>query len=105
MQVKHKLGAVALGILLTATAANAQSVDQRHRDQQHRVAEGERTGQITRHEYNRIERQQASIDRQEANMRYHHDGRLTRRDRAVLQHRENHASARIYRDKHNRRVG
>jgi len=104
MQKKLWLGAIALGVTITATAANAQTVDQRHRDQQHRVAQGEHSGQITRREYNHIERQQASMDRQEANMRYHHDGRLTARDRAVLQHRENRASNRIYRDKHNYKV-
>lgn len=104
MHMKRWMGAIALGVMITATAANAQTVDQRHRDQQHRVAQGERSGQITRKEYNHIERQQASIDRQEANMRYHHFGRLTSRDRAILQHRENKASTRIYRDKHNYKV-
>jgi hypothetical protein len=104
MKVKLWMGAAALGFSLLATAATAQTVDQRHYHQQHRVAEGVHSGQLTRHEYNRVEHQQRSIDRQEAHMRWRHHGHLTRHDRAVLRHRENRASDRIYRDKHNHRV-
>jgi hypothetical protein len=49
--------------------------------------------------------QQASIDDQTARMRARDNGHLTARDRRVLSHRLNHESARIYRTKHNARVG
>lgn len=91
-------GLIAVGL---AGAANAQSVDARHYDQQSRIHQGERSGQLTYGEAHRLERQQHSIDRQEARMRYRDGGHLTGHDRAVLQTRENRASAHIYRAKHN----
>lgn len=93
-----------LSVTLAAGAASAQTIDQRHGDQQARVAQGVGSGELTRHETRGIERQQRSIDRQERRMRYRDGGRLTARDRAVLRHRENRASRHIYRAKHNGRV-
>jgi hypothetical protein len=95
------LAAAALGIAGLATAAQAQTVDHRHFDQQRRIDHGIRNGSLTPGETRRVERQQASIDHQESRMRYRHDGRLTYRDRAILQHRENNASRHIYHAKHN----
>jgi hypothetical protein len=93
------LAAAALGIAGFATVA--QAVDHRHFDQQRRIDHGIRNGSLTPGETRRVEHQQASIDRQESRMRYRHGGRLTYRDRTVLQHRENNASRHIYRAKHN----
>ena len=91
---------LALGI---AGAANAQTVDQRHGDQQARIEHGVASGRLTPGEARRDERQQRSIDREESNMRAVHGGRLTQYDRRTLQHRENRASRHIYRSKHNGR--
>jgi hypothetical protein len=99
--MKAIFAAAALGIAGLATAAQAQTVDQRHAYQQHRIDNGIRNGSLTPGETNRIERQQGSIDRQEARMRYRHYGHLTYRDRAILQHRENNASRHIWHAKHN----
>lgn len=99
--MKAIFAAAMLGIAGLATAAQAQPVDQRHFHQQHRIDNGIRNGSLTRGETRRIEHQQASIDRQESSMRYRHGGRLTMRDRAVLQNRENRASRHIRRAKHN----
>jgi hypothetical protein len=38
-------------------------------------------------------------------MRVRHNGRLTPMDRRILRHRQNVASRRIFRAKHNRRIG
>jgi hypothetical protein len=96
------IAATALG-LTAATAASAQTVDQRHWDQQHRINQGVRSGRLTPGEALRVERQQHSIDRQEARMRDRNGGRLNGYDRAVLQHREDRASGHIYHAKHNGR--
>jgi len=104
MNVKLWMGAAALGLSVLATAANAQTVDQRHHNQQHRIAQGVRSGELTRHEARRVEHQQRSIDREEARMRWRHHGHLTAHDRWVLRHREHRASNHIYRAKHNDRV-
>ena len=103
MTVKAILAAaLALGV---ASGAMAQAVDQRHIDQQRRIDQGMRSGELTPGETGRIERQQGSIDRQESRMRARDGGRLTYQDRRILQHRENRASAHIWRAKHNNRVG
>ena len=101
-----KKAILAAGLVLgMASGAMAQSVDHRHIDQQRRIDQGIRSGALTPGETARLERQQGSIDRQEARMRGRDNGRLTRQDRRILEHRENRASAHIWRTKHNGRVG
>ena len=92
-----------LGAGLIGAAAQAQTVDQRHADQQRRIDRGVASGRLTPGEAAHVERQQGSIDRQEDRMRYRNGGHLNGRARAVLQHRENRASRHIYRAKHNGR--
>lgn len=99
-----RVAAALLSLGMLAGAAQAQTVDQHHYDQQRRIAQGERSGSLTPHEARRAERQQGRIDRTEARMRYRHGGHLTYRDRMRLQHRENRASRHIYRAKHNGRA-
>jgi hypothetical protein len=103
--MKHFVLMGIAAVSLIGTAASAQTVDQRHADQQGRIIQGERSGALTPGEASRVERQQGSIDRQEGRMRAADGGHLTHYDRRVLQHRENRASAHIYRAKHNGRVG
>lgn len=100
MITKHMLAAT-LGVGLIAGAASAQSVDQRHANQERRIDNGIASGRLTRGEAYRDERQQASIDAQEARMRARNGGRLNAYQRRRLQQRENNASRHIYRTKHN----
>ena len=104
MKTSHRIIAALLGATIAAGAAQAQTVDQRHNDQQHRIDHGLRTGGMTPGEAHRVERQQHSIDRQENRMRDRNGGHLNGYDRAVLQHRENRASRHIDRAKHNGRT-
>lgn len=99
-----RFAAALLGLSVLAGTAQAQTVDQRHYDQQRRIEQGERSGSLTPHEARRAERQQGRIDRTEGRMRYRDGGHLTYRDRMRLQHRENRASRHIYRAKHNNRT-
>ena len=92
-----------IGAGLIGTGVTAQTIDQRHDNQQRRIDRGVATGQLTPREAAHVERQQASIDRQEDRMRDRNGGRLNGRDRAVLRHRENNASRHIWRAKHNGR--
>jgi hypothetical protein len=103
MKASHRIIAALLTIGTVAGAASAQTVDQRHAYQQHRIDRGLRNGSLTPYEAHRVEYQQRSIDRQEARMRYRNGGRLNGYDRAVLQHREDRASRHIYDAKHNGR--
>jgi hypothetical protein len=59
---------------------------------------------LTPRETARLERRESSINREEHAMRRADDGCLTRRDRQILNLRQNRVSRSIYRDKHNNRV-
>lgn len=100
-----KLSLVATALLaLSGTVAMAQSsasIYQRKGYQQDRIAQGVRAGQLTARESTNLERREASINREEHNMRRDDDGHLTRGDRAALDRRQNNVSQSIYRDKHN----
>jgi uncharacterized protein HemX len=84
-------------------AAVAQNINHRKENQQDRIAQGVKSGQLTPHETARLEHQESSINRQETRMRSRDQGHLTRRDRKVLDRRQNKESHRVFRDKHNRR--
>ena len=96
---------LALGSLVVASAQESNAtINQRKADQQARVAQGVRSGQMTPHETAHVERQEGAINHEEHAMRRQDNGHLTRGDRAVIQHQQNAESRRIYRDKHNARV-
>ncbi|HTR46586.1 MAG TPA: hypothetical protein VMM16_04270 [Verrucomicrobiae bacterium] len=79
-------------------------VGQRREDQQGRIAQGIRSGQLTAGETARLERQQRSIHREDASMRAADGGKLTAGDKAALNQRQNNASKNIYAKKHNGRA-
>lgn len=104
-----KIATIALAAALFVAPAlmNAQTnrtINQRKFEQQHRIAQGVRSGQLRPGETARLERHERSINRQERVMRRVNGGRLTGRDRRILTHRQNAESRRIYRLKHNGRV-
>jgi len=101
-----KLAALALtsALVLTSSAAFAQSgatINQRKDNQQDRIAQGVRSGQLTPRETMHLERQESRLNREEHHMRAEDHGRLTRQDRRILTRQQNRESNRIYRDKHN----
>lgn len=98
----------ALAGLAFATAAApsfAQGVNQRETNEQQRINQGVRSGALTPGEAARDERHLTSIEDQTARMRARNGGVLTPRERRLEQRRLNHESRRIYRTKHNARVG
>lgn len=104
-----KLGIALLGALLatasvSAIAQQAGQIEQRNDNQQGRIAQGVQSGKLTPGETRNLEGRERSINREERNMRAADHGHLTRGDRAALNHRQNHVSRSIYRDKHNARV-
>lgn len=103
MKLKILTVSLVAGLGLAASAANAQGVDQRHWNQQERIQQGVRSGEITPGEHRRLEMQQRSIRNQEARMRWRNGGHLSPHQRWVLQHREARANAHIYNAKHNYR--
>jgi len=79
-------------------------VGQRRENQQDRIAQGIKSGQLTPGESARLERQQRSINHEDASMRAADGGKLTGADKAALNQRQNRASKNIYAKKHNGRV-
>ena len=83
--------------------AQKQTIRQREFNQQRRIGNGMRHGQLNARQGVRLERQQRSIHRQMRAMRARHNGRLTMKDRHVIAHRQNVASRKIFRAKHDRK--
>ncbi len=83
---------------------NDHNINARKVDQQDRIANGVKSGQLTAGETSRLEHQEAGINKEEAGMRAQDNGKLTKQDRSTLHHQQNVESRRIYRDKHNGRV-
>lgn len=78
-------------------------VGQRKENQQDRIAQGIRSGQLTPGETAKLEKQQQGINREEAGMREANGGKLTGADKKALNQQQNRASRNIYNKKHNGR--
>jgi hypothetical protein len=77
-------------------------IQQREQNQERRIQQGIKSGELTPREAGRLEAQQARISQREERMKA--DGKLTKAERRVLHHDQNAASRNIYRKKHNNRT-
>ena len=75
--------------------------NQREANQDQRIANGLRDGQMTSGEAARAERTQSNIDQQVHNDRMANGGTLTNQERQQVNHEQNAASRQVYRDNHN----
>jgi hypothetical protein len=94
-------------LILTAAVAvtlSAQSIPQRKENQQDRIAQGVKSGQLTAGETSHLESREARVNRETSRDRAANGGRLTGGEKARVQHQQNRVSRSIYRDKHNSRV-
>ena len=80
-------------------AAFAGRVKNRQVKQQKRIHQGIRSGELTKGEVIRLEKQQKHI--QKSKRRAWSDGKLTPKERIRLEHKQDRASRRIYKAKHN----
>ena len=85
-------------------AQSSQEIRDRKINQQDRIAQGVRSGQLTPRETSHLEHQEAAINHEERAMRAQDNGHLTAADRHLINKQQNAESKRIYRDKHNARV-
>jgi hypothetical protein len=76
-----------------------RTINKRQVRQQKRIGQGVNSGQLTANEAAKLERQQVSINQQEQRFRAS-GGEFTKKERAVITHRQNQASKKIYREKH-----
>jgi len=84
--------------------ANDYNIPQRKADQQARIAQGVKSGQLTAGETSHLEHQEAGINAETRAMRAQDNGHLTAADRSDIHQQQNQESRRIYRDKHNAKV-
>jgi len=79
-------------------------VGQRRENQQDRIAQGVKSGQLTAGETARLENQQKGINQQVAADRAANGGKLTAGEKAQVNKEQNKASKNIYNKKHNGRT-
>lgn len=94
--------AFAATLALTPAALFAQAphnINARKENQQDRIAQGVKSGDLRAGQTARLEHQEAGINREERGMRAQDNGHLTAQDRHTLSHQQNVESRRIYRDK------
>jgi hypothetical protein len=103
------LTVITFGLICGTAAAQDQPepvktprVTHRQMNQQARIKQGVRSGELTKGETRRLEREQAKIqyDKKETKS----DGKITPQERKHLRREQNKASRDIYRLKHNERV-
>jgi len=76
-------------------------VGQRRENQQDRIAQGVKSGQLTAGETAKLENQQKGINQQVKADRAANGGKLTNGEKAQVNHEQNQASKNIYNKKHN----
>jgi hypothetical protein len=92
------------GIVSVASLSQAEAgvrdpgVNARQQNQQQRVRQGVRSGELTRRETRNLAEEQRDVRQLER--AYKSDGQLTRAERADLHHEQNQASRDIYKQKH-----
>ncbi|HZS43488.1 MAG TPA: hypothetical protein VFC63_00180 [Blastocatellia bacterium] len=77
-------------------------INQRERNQQRRINQGVKSGELTRGETRHLEAEEGRIKADEKIDKA--DGKVTPAERRQLEREENRASRNIYRDKHNGRT-
>jgi len=77
------------------------TINQRLENQQDRIAQGIRSGQLTAGEAANLESKESAITKEVRADRQANGGKLTQAERAQVNRQLNHTSRQIYRDKHN----
>lgn len=76
-------------------------VNGRETNQQNRIANGVKSGQLTPGETRNVEKGEQRLDRNEKKDMAADNGHLTKKDQRQLNREANHMSKKIYKDKHN----
>ncbi|PWD97920.1 hypothetical protein [Marinilabilia rubra] len=79
--------------------AQTPVVKKRQMNQQTRINQGVKSGELTKRETVKLQKQQRNVRKTKRAAKA--DGVVTRGERAVIQHKQNKANRNIYRKKHN----
>jgi len=88
----------------TAHYGNGE-IGQRRENQQDRIANGIRSGQLTPKEASSVENKEQGVNREVKGMRQANGGKLTNADRKAVNQQQNKLSNQIYDKKHNAKKG
>jgi hypothetical protein len=106
MRIQLTVLAAGLAVCTTATSAQAQNaadVVQRDVNQQNRIEQGLKSGQLNTKEAGRLEREESRVDKMEANAMK--DGKVTNAEKRRIERAENKVSKDIYNEKHDGQTG
>src|SRR6202047_893959 len=90
---------IAAGLIVTGL--NAQEIQERKENQQDRIAQGVKSGQLTAGETANLEHKEAKLNREIRHDRRQNGGNLTNKEKRQINRQQNKVSKQIYRDKHN----
>ena len=93
----------ATGFAKTDNDKKPETIHQRKVNQQQRIHQGVKSGELTKHEARNLEKKEHALNKEERNMRKMDGGKLTKQDRKTLNQQQNQVSKQIYKDKHNKR--
>jgi hypothetical protein len=94
------LACVALSAL--AQTSSTPRIDQRQANQERRIEQGEKSGQLTQKEAARLEKGQARVQKMEDKAAA--DGKVTKKERARIERAQDRQSKAIYRQKHDKQT-
>jgi len=102
-QVFMKATVLAAALVLGAffTSANAQTVKQKGKHERHRIAQGVKSGELTKAETVNLAKDQKEIRQEVKSAKA--DGVVTKAERKDIKQDQRQASRKIYRKKHNNR--
>jgi hypothetical protein len=101
--MKTSILAAALGLAFSAGAFAQAGTVQRDVNQQERIEQGLKSGQLNTREASRLEGEEARVERDQS--RAMQDGKLSPAEKARLGREQNQVSRDIYREKHDAQTG
>lgn len=107
-QIKLTLMSAALAVFALPVVAQSTTppvtpptVQQRAENQQDRIANGAKSGELTAGEASNLETKEGAINQETRDMRQANDGHLTAAGKAKINQQQTQLSKQIYQDKHN----
>lgn len=83
-----------------AQTSSTPRIDQRQENQERRIEQGQKSGQLTGKEAARLEKGQARVQKMEDKAAA--DGKVTAKERARIEHAQDRQSRKIYRQRHDK---
>ena len=85
-----------------AQTSSTPRIDKRQENQERRIEQGQKSGQLTPKEAERLEKGQARVQKMEDKAAA--DGKLTKKERARIEQAQNRQSKKIYRERHDKQT-